>query len=164
MWTTNNANAVVRGRRPVDDGRREAIRAWAAMSGATAVRFQLVRGVAVVTVDGLLDMSAVQPCRAALDVATDCRCPVLVDMEQVAPPVAVSVALLGVMRRYVRARGAAMTLVSLPAPWVRALNRARVRDLYEIAPDSAGTVHRLPEPAPGRTRSAVWSAAAARPA
>jgi hypothetical protein len=61
----------------------------------TTVGFELVRGTSRVTVAGALDYAAVQPCRAALDVATGGRAPIVFDMDQVLSPGAVSVALLG---------------------------------------------------------------------
>jgi hypothetical protein len=91
----------------------------------------------VVSVAGALDHAAVQPCRSALKVATDGRLPILFDLAPVSSPGAVSVALLGAMRRYVSVRGAVMMLAGVPWPWRSALEQAKVRDLYELARDPA---------------------------
>jgi hypothetical protein len=121
-------------------------RMWVGLSRATTVTFELFAGSSVVSVAGPLDYAAVQPCRAALKVATDGRSPIVFDLFRVAPPGAVSVALLGAMRRYVSVRGAVMTLTGVPGPWRSALERARVWDLYEMAsgPELMGERQPLP--------------------
>ena len=107
---------------------------WAGAGGATLVQLRQVRGIWVVAITGRLDRSAVQPCRAALQVATDQQGPIVVDLGRAAPPLSVSISLLGAIRRYAAARGAAITLTAVPEPWVTALARARVGHLYEVTP------------------------------
>jgi hypothetical protein len=122
---------------PVGD--QGAAQLWTGVTRMTTVGFELARGTSRVTVAGALDYAAVPPCRAPLDVATDGRAPIVFDMDQVAPPGAVSVALLGAMRRYVSVRGAVMTLAGVPRPWRSALEQANVWNLYELARDGEQT-------------------------
>jgi len=72
---------------------------WASRGGATLVQLCQVRRVRVVAIIGRLDRSAVQPCRAALQLATDQHDPIIVDSGRAAPPLSVSVPLLGAIRR-----------------------------------------------------------------
>jgi anti-anti-sigma regulatory factor len=108
---------------------------WTGPSRNTTVTLERIAGRSVVSVTGALDYAAVQPCRAALDAATDVRAPIVFDLARVVPPGAVSVALLGAMRRYVGVRGAVMTLTGVPRPWRSALEQANVWCLYECARD-----------------------------
>ena len=121
-----------------DDDHR-ASQMWVGASGAITVALEVVRGVSVVTVAGFLDSSAVQPCRAALEVATNWRS-IAVDLGLAQPPSAVSVALLGGMRRYTQARGATITLTAVPGPWLAALTKGRILDLYRVALSTAHVV------------------------
>jgi hypothetical protein len=95
-------------------------------SGHTAVRFYAGKERAVVQACGPFDNDAIVPCRAALDVATSTRYPILLDLHAVDPPGHVSIALVGAMRRYARGRGATLTLTCVPRYWVRALEVAGV--------------------------------------
>ena len=105
---------------------------WASRGGATLVQLRQVRRVRVVAIIGRLDRSAVQPCRAALQLATDQHDPIIVDLGRAAPPLSVSVPLLGAMRRYAATRGAVMTLTEIPGPWATALKTARGGHPYEV--------------------------------
>jgi anti-anti-sigma regulatory factor len=94
------------------------------------VGYRLVDESAVVEVTGVLDAAAIHPSRAALDAAINSGYPVVVDLVSASPPDRVSLALLGAMRRYVRVRGATMTLTNVPGTWLEAMRRTGVIDLF----------------------------------
>jgi hypothetical protein len=106
-------------------------RLWLSFQGHTAVRFSVVDETAVIQASGPFDNGAITPCRAALDAATNTVFPIVLDLRAVDPPVRVSVALVGAMRRYARVRGARLGLVNVHAPWARALAAAGVAHWYD---------------------------------
>ena len=116
------------------------------MAGTASVCLRPLAGATVIAVAGSLDQAAVQPCRAALDLAIGCGGPIVVDLEQVAPPVAAAVPLLGAMRRYVRKRQTTMVLAAVPMPLIESLEQAGVHRLYELAPTTTQALHLLGVP------------------
>jgi len=108
---------------------------WLSLSGHTAVRFYVADGSAVIQASGLLDNGAIMPCGAALDAATDTHCPIALDLCALEPPVRVSVALVGAMRRYARVRGATLTVVNVRRCWADALAAAGVGHWCDAGPD-----------------------------
>lgn len=112
----------------------EESRLWLSLTGHTAVRFYVADDSAVVQASGIFDNGAITPCRAALDAATDTPYPIVLDMRAVASPVRVSVALVGAMRRYAKARGATLTLANVREPWLDALTAAGVAHWYGVDP------------------------------
>jgi anti-anti-sigma regulatory factor len=113
---------------------------WLSLTGHTAIRFYVDDGSAVIQASGAFDNGAITPCRAALDAATNTPHPIVLDLRAVDPPVRVSVALIGAMRRYAKVRGATLSLTNVEPPWMNALAKAGVGHWYDatVREESAG--------------------------
>jgi anti-anti-sigma regulatory factor len=111
----------------------ETTHAWVSASGGAVVGQRAIGGVVLIQIRGRLDEAALQPCRAALDAALARRAPLVIDLEQLAPPTAVTVALLNLMRRYVAARGGTLTFRTVPEPVLSAFKEAGVQNACRLA-------------------------------
>lgn len=102
--------------------------------------------VSVVRVAGVLDRSALRPCRETFDQILAER-PALthmvIDLEHVTDSREVTVALLSAARRYLRARGVFLVLAAVPWPLSTALRDAHLVALYEVQPSTAVALARL---------------------
>lgn len=109
------------------------MRGTAASSGAEqfSVTLLLTSTAAVVSLRGVVDLDAVPVCRQKLVAAVNARVGVvLVDLSDAAFR-RESVALLGLMRRYLYRHGVWMALTEIPPQVEQVLERARVLTLYE---------------------------------
>lgn len=116
---------------------------WTARDGGTWTRLDVVAGVCVVRVEGRLDIGALQPCRAALDAAFAVHpVRIVVDLHCTDTAQPVTVALLAAARRYLRARGIALTLTAVPDAVLGALQDAHIVALFDVQPTTAVAVGR----------------------
>jgi anti-anti-sigma regulatory factor len=90
-----------------------------------------------------LDIGALQPCRAALDAAFAVHpVRIVVDLQCTESAQPVTVALLAAARRYLRARGVALTLAGVPTAVLEALQDAHILALFDVQPTAAVAVGR----------------------
>lgn len=117
---------------------------WTDRDGDTWTRLEVVAGVCVVRVGGRLDIGALQPCRAALDAAFALHpVRIVLDLQYAETAQPVAVALLAAARRYLRARGVALTLAAVPDAVLDALQDAHIIALFDVQPTAAVAVGQL---------------------
>lgn len=126
---------------------------WVAMDGTTVVSLKVVDDVAAVRVFGRLDQAALQPCRAALDLATQGCGTVVVDLQAATPDSVDSLPLLGAMRRFVVGRRASLCLTAVPASLTDWLEHAGVGHLYALPTHGTSPHAEDPTTAHGEARN-----------
>jgi hypothetical protein len=119
----------------------------------------MVRDVAVVSLTGGLGPYTVVQCRAAVDEALlSLPAGLVLDLRRVVPDPE-SIAVLGMLRRYVARRRTPLWLAGTPPRIVGELRRAGVIDQYYLAPTVSSAIRAVAQVAlepglrhPGRTR------------
>jgi hypothetical protein len=118
----------------------------------------MVRDVAVIALIGGLGAHAVPHCRSVVDgVLASAPVGLVLDLRRVIHDPQ-SIAVLGMLRRYVARQGTALWLAGVPRRVERDLHRADVLDRYYLAPTVAAAIRAaaLAAPLGGSRPATIW--------